>query len=163
MKNEHVLELLDGSALRDIASDDMQAIRRHVGECAGCKKAFEAAVVSAALLAVRISESEAAAPSPFFNGKVMNAIRARANVRQPIAAFREWWQASFSMVALMLIAVFGLAAVAVFAPAQDNEAFTSTTGAYTPDTVIMEQVNSREFTNEQALEEVYGSKVEVKK
>lgn len=163
MKNEHVLDLLDTSALRNIASGDLQAIKLHVAECAGCKHAFDAAVVSAALLEARISESESAEPSPFFNVKVMNAIRAKANVRQPIAAFQKWWQASFSMVSIMLIAVFGLATLAMLVPAQDNEAFTSATGMYTPDTVIMDQVTSREFTNEQALQEIYSSKTEVKK
>lgn len=163
MKNEHVLELLDASALRDIPSDEMESIRLHITECTGCRKAFDAAVISAALLEARNSESASVEPSPFFNGKVMNAIRANAHMRQPIAAFQRWWQASFSMVSVMLIAVFGLATVAMLVPAQENEAFTTSTGVYAPDTVIMEQVNSREFTNEQALEEVYGPKVEVKK
>jgi hypothetical protein len=35
----------------------------------------------------------------------MNALRARQNLRKPIAAFRRWWQASYAMVCLMLMTV----------------------------------------------------------
>lgn len=93
----------------------------------------------------------------------MNAIRIQDAQDKPIEALRKWWQASFSMLAAMLIVVFGLIGVAVFAPISDSEAFTPTNGLYNPDNVIMDQMASREFTNEQALQELYGSKNEVKK
>lgn len=163
MKYGHILELIDDNRLRDIEPKDMDSIRAHVSECDGCRRAFDAAVVSSAILEARLIESESALPSPFFTDKVMNAIRDRASAGHAVAVFQRWWQASFSVVAGMLIVVFALAAVALLVPAQDDEALTPQGGMYNPESVIMDQMTSREFTNEQALQEIYNSKTEVKK
>lgn len=163
MNSRHIVDLIDSKPFVDLSDAEMRSIESHVGECPSCKKAFDASRIASVLTQARIAESELLEPPPFFRATVMNAIRSQSSQEQPLAVLTRWWQASFSMLAAMLIVVFGLIGAALFAPTSDPEAFTPSNGFYSPDNVIMDQMASRDFTNEQALQELYSSKSEVKK
>lgn len=163
MNCKQILELLDGGALGDLTATEMGVIEKHSSECSECARAYSAARAATILLAARVAEAEAVSAPPFFHVTVMNAIRSEASGLSPLAALNKWWKASFSMVTAMLMVVVALVVVAVLAPSGEGEAYAPTGGIYVPDTVIMEQLATREFTDEQALQEIYSHKVEVKK
>lgn len=159
MKDRHILEILDRQRFTDLSADETALINSHVGECAACKSAFEAARISSVLLNAR-AESEAIEPSPFFQTKVLNALqRESQNLRKPIAAFRRWWQASYAMVSLMILTVVGLIALTAFAPSSNAE---DTAGMpsnlYPTDAVILNQKASRDLTDEQVFQVIYNTR-----
>lgn len=169
MKDEHIIDLLDGKAFAELSGDEREAIKTHSARCAGCEKAYAAARISSALLATRAETLAAAAPSPspFFEAKVMNAIRARQqNLKRPIAAFRRWWQASFAPVCAMLLVVASLITLSLLAPpagADEEAQAAAPNNLYTTDAVILNQRSSREMTNEQVFRVIYNPRYEANK
>lgn len=163
MKESHILEILDSKRFVELSADESALINSHIGECQGCRKAFEAAQISALLLTAR-SETETFEPSPFFQAKVMNALLQREGqkLRKPIAAFRRWWQASYSMVCLMLVTAGAFIGLTLFAPvsnADETQSAGVQSNLYPTDAVILNQKSSRDdLTTEQVFQVIYTTK-----
>lgn len=160
MKEKHILEILDNKSFAELGKDELKNLQIHSAECADCNRAFEAARISSVLLGVR-AESRSIAPSPFFQAKVMNAIQLESqNLRNPIAALRRWWQASYPLVCSMLLVVIGFITLTFLAPtsnADDAQAVTNY-NLYTTESVILNQRSPRNLTDEQALEVIYSTR-----
>ena len=154
MRDRHILEILDAKKFAELGDDELVTIQAHSAGCADCLQAFEAARVSAVLLTAR-AELPAIEPSAFFQSKVLNAIREKQNLRKPIAAFWNWWQASYPLVCTMLFIVITLAMLTVLAPKPDTAQAASTYNLYSTDSVILNQNPPRNITTEQALEVIY--------
>ena len=158
MKDRHILEILDGKKFTEIDGAERETVQAHAAGCADCRRALEAARVSAVLLTAR-AEVPAVEPSAFFQAKVLNAIREKQNLRKPIAAFWRWWQASYPLVGSMLIIVIMLALLTVLAPKPESaQAAASTYNLYSTDSVILNQAPPRSITTEQALEVIYNER-----
>ncbi len=153
MNNQHILEILDEKRFDDFGGDELENIQSHCARCSPCRQSFEAARISSVLLKVR-AENPAIEPSPFFQAKMMNALRAKQNLRKPIAAFRRWWQASSVLVCSMLLLVFAFVALTLLAPKSNTDEAVSTYNLYTTDSVILNQ-KPRNLTTEQTLEVIY--------
>ncbi len=156
MNDKHILEILDEKRFSELGENELNEIQIHSAGCALCRRAFEAARVSAVLLRVR-AENPAVEPSPFFQAKMMNAIRAKQNLRKPFEAFRRWWQASSVLVASMLLLVFAFAALTFLAPKSKPDEAVSTYNLYSTDSVILNQ-KPRNLTTEQTLEVIYNER-----
>lgn len=154
MKETHILEILDHKGFAEIKGDELGRVQNHCAECSNCRQAFEAARISAVLLNAR-SEIAPVEPNAFFQSKVLNAIRERQQLRNPIAAFRRWWQASYALVCSMLFVVISLALLTVFAPKPESAQASSTYNLYSTDSVILNQRPPQTLTTEQALEVIY--------
>src|SRR5688572_4822827 len=102
MKSQHITEILDQRAFAELSADDLAAIEAHNAGCPPCLQSFKAAQVSSMMLKARAADAASAAPSAFFQAKVMNALREKQNLRSPIEAFRRWWQASAVPVFMMI-------------------------------------------------------------
>ena len=137
MNDKHILEILDEKRFSELGENELNEIQIHSAGCSSCSKAFEAAQISAVLLKVR-AENPAVEPSPFFQAKMMNAIRAKQNLRKPFEAFRRWWQASSVLVGSMLLLVFAFAALTFLAPKSKTDEAFSTYNLYSTDSVILE-------------------------
>ncbi len=155
MKSRHITEILDKAAFVELSEKDLTIVRLHMKDCLKCQQAFEAARVSSVLLE---AQSEIA-PSPFFQAKVMNALRReKQNLRKPIAAFRRWWQASVAMVFLMLVTVVGLVAATLLAPnsnVDEAQADASNFNLYSTDAIILNQKPTPDLTTEQVFQVLY--------
>lgn len=156
MKDEHILDILDN----DLNTADSSVVQAHTANCESCRQAVAAARISSALF--RAPAAETFEPSPFFQAKVLNALRERQNIRKPIAAFWRWWQASAAMVAIMLLMVVSLIALTVFAPST-NATEAQADGAanenpYSTEAVLMHQRMRSNLTTEQTLEIIYTTK-----
>ena len=154
MNDKHILEILDRQRFTELSENELRSIEIHSAECGDCRQAFEAAQISAVLLNVR-AEMPSALPSPFFEAKILNAIRENQNLRKPIAAFWRWWQASYPLVCSMLFIVLTLGALTFFAPKSKSEEAVSTYNLYSTDAVILNQKPPRNLTTEQTLEVIY--------
>jgi hypothetical protein len=154
MKDRHILEILDEAGFAALGGDELKSVHAHCATCADCRRAFDAASLSSELLMARAS-LPAVAPSAFFQSKVLTAIREKQNLRNPLEAFRRWWQASFPLVCSMLIVVITLAVLTMLAPKSPPEQAVSNYNLYSTDSVILNQTQPRSITNEQALEVIY--------
>jgi predicted anti-sigma-YlaC factor YlaD len=166
MKYTHITEILDGKRFAELDADDAALIDSHIAGCPDCREAFHAARISSVLLEARALEIRDVEPPPFFQAKVLNALRREnQNLRKPIAAFRRWWQASYSMVCVMLVTVGALIALTLAAPtsnADDTQAGLPS-NLYPTDAVILNQRLSRDLTNEQVFEVIYNPRYDSNK
>ena len=156
MKDEHILNILDD----DLNAADSARVQAHAAHCASCRQAVNAARISSALF--RAPSAEAFEPSPFFQTKVLNALREKQTLRKPIAAFWRWWQASAAMVALMVMVVLSLIGLTLFAPSTNaNEAQAdgaANENPYSTEAVVMHRKMRSNLTTEQTLEIIYTTK-----
>jgi predicted anti-sigma-YlaC factor YlaD len=155
MKNEHILDILDNGS----SAENAALIEAHAAVCESCRRAAQAAKISSAML--RAASVEAFAPSPFFQSKVLNALREKQSLQKPLAAFWRWWQASAAMVGLMVMIVVSLIALTVFAPsanAGEAQAGNAVDNPFSTEAVLMHQKSSRDLTTEQTLELIYETK-----
>lgn len=157
MKSKHITDILDRTQFAELSEQEKTTVAAHVKDCSACRRAFEAARLSALLLKFDQGRPQVS-PSPFFQAKVMNAWRERQIPRRPVEAFRRWWQASAVPVSMMLVTMVVLILLTIVAPqANDNSQEISSFNLYTTDGVIMNQRPPRDLTNEQIFEVIYAS------
>ena len=164
MKSKHITEILNENRFADLNETDLAAVNFHIKDCPSCEKSFRAAKFSSSLLKTRAS-LESPAPTPFFQAKVLNALRAKQNLQKPIEAFRRWWQASAAMVGFMVVTALCLVGASLIAPsASSEEAQTGTNfNLYSTDSVILNQKSPRDLTNEQVFQVIYNPRSDYKK
>ncbi|HMG76309.1 MAG TPA: hypothetical protein VK582_22740 [Pyrinomonadaceae bacterium] len=103
MKDEHIISMLESRPL-SADENDFAQIRAHASICESCRKAYEAADVSSLLLKARANETFE--PSPFFQTRVLAALREQQAENQTWAWSRLWRTAAglaSSMVATVAI------------------------------------------------------------
>jgi anti-sigma factor RsiW len=120
MSNEHIMNLLDGSAVTRLGRGEISAIEAHARDCDRCRRAYEAALVSASMLKARAAE--AVEPQPFFRTRVMAAVRESRS--EPPALVRLWRSAG-ALFAAMLMVVALLSTLSLFASYGGEEAVES--------------------------------------
>jgi hypothetical protein len=114
MKDEHVISILEGKAFAALDENDFAQIRAHAVVCESCRKAYEAAEVSALLLNARANEIFE--PSPFFQTRVLAALRERQAENQTWAWSRLWRTAG-GLASSMAATVATLAILTFVVPA----------------------------------------------
>ena len=86
--NTHITEILDRASIAALSESDLNEVRAHVLECMACRDAYEAARLSAVVMK---SRAEAVIePSPFFQTRVMAALREQQAVESVPAMLRLW-------------------------------------------------------------------------
>ena len=160
MKDKHITQILESTPLADLSEAELATVRMHAAHCAACKHAYDAAHVSAALLRARAAE--AFEPSPFFQTRVLAALRERPSA-QPTSVFVRMWKASGALVASMAATVATLAVLTFLSPgvppAVTSQEYATTSSSYSADEVLLnrnELTNDR-MTDEQVLTTLYES------
>jgi hypothetical protein len=156
MKDEHIIELLERGPLAELTEADLATVKAHVKACSSCDRAFEAARVSSLLL----QEQSAAAfePSPFFQTRVLAALRERQ-------AESEWswsrmWRATGALASSMLAGVLAIAVLTFVAPGVSTETEVSWAGnGYSAEEVILNQgdVSEEQASDAQVLNTLYAT------
>ena len=160
MKDQHIIGILEGAPLSRLSEGELGAVRAHVGGCAECRRAFEAARVSAALL----SEHAAARvePSPFFQTRVLAALRER-RAEEETPALRRLWRTAGALVSSMAAAVVLLGALTVAGPQlgiTSDEEVAATSDPYSAELLIPAETAEGEMDYDQVFMAVYGSGAE---
>jgi predicted anti-sigma-YlaC factor YlaD len=144
MKDEHITNMIDNTPLALLGESELSAIRAHTGACPECRRAFEAAQVSALLLRERAAETFE--PSPFFQTRVLAALRERRAATET-SALRRLWQATGALVSSMAVTVAALVLLTFIGPSHQpptgaQQQLASATDSYSAEEVIFDQDNS---------------------
>ena len=118
MRDEHIINILESAPLASLGESDLATIRAHAGHCTACRQAFEAAQISALLLKEHVAE--AFEPSPFFQTRVLAALRER-QASAEMSGFRRLWKATAALVTSMAATVAALAVLTFLAPVPQPE------------------------------------------
>jgi hypothetical protein len=151
---EHIIDMLDNTPLSSLTESKIKTIRSHVEGCPSCLQAFEAAQVSSLLMKERAAET--IEPSPFFQTRVLAALREKqANV----SAFVRLWKSAGALVTSMAVTTVALAALSFFVPGAGTDTQRDTTAAlvpYSAESVVLDQnQGDDQMTDDQVLNTIY--------
>lgn len=158
MNEKHITEVLDNASIANLSEFELNEIRIHVKSCVSCRNAYEAARLSAAVIKSRAQVT--IEPSPFFQTRVMAALRERQAVDSVPAMFRLWKSAKV-LVSSMAVTTAALAVLTFVYPAPSTVVEDQTVSAYSVESVIMGQV-SDEMSYEQVLSTIYADEDEAR-
>jgi predicted anti-sigma-YlaC factor YlaD len=138
MKTEHVISILESNPFVALNRDEVAKIEAHALTCEACRKAYDAAQVSAALLHERARE--AFEPSPFFQTRVL------AELRERQAANEKWvwsrlWHTAGGLASSMVATVATLAILTFVIPGtQVSESQNSASlNSYSTEAVVFDE------------------------
>jgi hypothetical protein len=161
MRDEHIINVLDGASLAQLGERELAEVRRHAEGCAGCKRAFEAAQISSLL--VRERAARTFEPSPFFQTRVLAALRERQAALPEALSFGRLWRAAGSLVSSLATAVVLLGGLTLFGlmPAADAPQQGSA-DPYSAEAVIFEQaeLSDEEVNYDQVFSTIYESETD---
>src|SRR5215510_4398615 len=127
MKDKHITEILDNAAIATLSESELNEIRVHALECMSCRDAFEAARLSAVVIKSRVEAT--IEPSPFFQTRVMAALREQQAV-ESVPAMLRLWRSAKVLVSTMAVTTAALAFVSFIQPSQTTPAVDQTASAY---------------------------------
>ena len=156
MRDEHIRKLLDEAPLSSLGRAELAAVRAHAEVCEDCRRAVAAAQLSALMLKTRARESSE--PPPFFQTRVLAALRERRAAEEGWTLARLWKSAGL-LVSSMAATVAALAVFTLVAPSEQATA-QEVAGTYTAESVIFDEGAGEQMTYEQVLTALYGSEDE---
>ena len=152
MKDKHITEILDNASLAALSESELIEIRTHVLECVSCRSAYEAAQISTVVLKSRAQA--VIEPSPFFQTRVMAALREQQAVEN-VPAILRLWKSARALVATMAVTTAALAVVSFVLPSQATPATDQGASVYSAYSVIMDQQAEDQMTYDQVLSTIY--------
>lgn len=158
MKEKHITEILDNASIASLSEFELKEIRAHAKDCVSCNDAFEAAQLSAVILRSRAQAT--IEPSPFFQTRVMAALREQQAVESVPAMWRLWKSAKV-LVSSMAVTTAALAVLSFALPATSTPAIDQPASALSAEAVIMGQ-GSDELSYEQVLSAIYAEEDEAR-
>src|SRR5215210_5349356 len=140
MRDEHIISIIENAPLSDLSVSEIANIRAHTDLCAECRRAFEAAQISTLLLRERVAET--VEPSPFFQTRVLAALRERQAAGEA-SALRRLWNATGALVSSMAATVAALVLLTIFAPGSQPtsapQEMASAYNSYSAEEVLFDQ------------------------
>ncbi len=136
MRDEHIKHMLDEAPLSSLGEGELERMRAHADGCADCGRAFEAARVSS--LMIRSRAAETFEPSPFFQTRVLAALRERRAAEESWT-FARLWKSAGLLVSSMAATVAALAVFTFVAPQPATAQGTTTGGPYTAESVLLDE------------------------
>jgi len=163
MKQNHIIELLESGPLSSLTESDLRAIGTHTEICPECHQAYEAARISTLLVKERASETME--PSPFFQTRVLAALREQqANNKVP--AIWRLWKTAGALVSSMALTTAALAVLSFVVPGAGTVTTQNTTAELSPysaEAIVFSQAqNDDQMTDEQVLSLIYEEESEAK-
>ena len=150
--NRHITEILDRASIAMLSESELNEIRAHALECMSCRDAFEAARLSAVVIKSRVEATFE--PSPFFQTRVMAALREQQAV-ESVPAMLRLWRSAKVLVSTMAVTTAALAVVSFIQPSQTTPVVDQTASAYSAYSVIMDQSADDQMSYEQVLSTIY--------
>ncbi|HST50787.1 MAG TPA: hypothetical protein VLJ61_02165 [Pyrinomonadaceae bacterium] len=137
MKDEHIIAKLDAAPLGSFDESELASMRSHADTCAKCERAFEAARVSSLML--KAGAAEAFEPSPFFQTRVLAALRERQSAAIEFWSLGRLWRSAGVLFSTMAATTAALAALTFIVPQQSQQDVAQTGRAYSAEDVILGQ------------------------
>ena len=163
MKDQHVIDILEAAPLTQLGERELSAVRAHADVCAGCRRAYEAAQISSLL--IRERAATVFEPSPFFQTRVLAALRERRAAAAEVFSFGRLWRAAGAMVSSMATAVVLLAGLTLIGLQPAADATQQTAAAadpYSAEAVLFEQAElaDEEINYGQLYSTIYESETD---
>jgi hypothetical protein len=162
MSKDHIVHLLEERSFSHLSAAERNHIAAHTAVCAECSRAYEAAQLVAALLQERATT--VVAPPPFFQTRVLAALRER---KQETEAFglRRLWQAAKPLLAAMTVLVLLLTSVTFYSGDDVSPAPAGSVASFNTDPVDLvvygpESFEEQEFTNTLVFSDIYELEME---
>lgn len=152
MKEKHIIEVLDNGSILSLSETELNEVRDHTRECESCRGAYEAARVSMLVLRSRVQST--IEPSPFFQTRVLAALREQQAV-ESVPAILRLWRSSRALVSSMAMTTAALAVLSFFIAAPPAGAPEQTVSVFSADSVIMGQGSDDQMSYEQVLSTIY--------
>src|ERR1044072_883141 len=150
--NKRLPEILGRASITTLSERELNEIRAHALECMSCRDAFEAARLSAVVIKSRAEVT--IEPSPFFQTRVMAALREQQAV-ESVPAMLRLWRSAKVLVSTMAVTTAALAVISFVQPAQTTTVPEQTASLYSADSVIMDQDTDDQMSYEQVLNTIY--------
>jgi len=150
--NKHITEILDRAPIAMLSESELLEIHVHTLDCMSCREAFEAARLSAVVIKSRVEAT--IEPSPFFQTRVMAALREQQAV-ESVPAMLRLWRSAKALVSAMAVTTAALAVVSFIQPSQTTPVVDQTASAYSAYSVIMDQNADDQMSYEQVLSTIY--------
>ena len=153
MKDTHIIDILDNSPLASLTETELHTVRSHAESCVGCRHAYEAAQLSTLLIKERAAETME--PSPFFQTRVLAALREQQN---NVPVFSRLWKSAGALVSGMALTTAALATFSFLAPgAGTSQETVAALSPYSAEAVVFNQDQSDDqMTDEQVLSTIYA-------
>jgi len=152
MRDEHVIDILEGAPLAQLGERELAQVRAHAEGCERCGRALASAQISSQLLRERAAGTFE--PSPFFQTRVLAALRERRAAEEGWTLARLWRSAGL-LVSSMAATVAALAVFTFVAPEQAPEVAAG--GSYSAETLIFDEgADDEQMSYEQVLTSLYG-------
>jgi hypothetical protein len=162
MRDQHITAMLDEAPLATFSESELTAFGAHAEGCAECGRAFEAARVSSLLLRERVAETFE--PSPFFQTRVLAALRERQAAADEAWTFGRLWKSAGLLVSSMAATVAALAVFTFVTPetATTASGLASADNSYTAEAVILDEGGAADepLSYGQVISTLYGSEDE---
>ena len=152
MKDKHITEVLDNAALATLSPSELEEIRAHAQDCKPCGSAFAAAQLTALVMKERAQV--VIEPSPFFQTRVMAALREQQEL-ESVPALWRLWKSARGLVSSMAVTTAALAALSFMISAPATATLDQTATALSAESVIFDQ-SGDELTYEQVLNAIYA-------
>lgn len=159
MKEKHVIEILENSPLAGLTESELLTVRSHAESCLPCRRAYEAAQLSTLLIKERTAET--IEPSPFFQTRVLAALREQ-QAGSSVPVLSRLWKSAGALVSTMALTTAALAALSFLAPAAATSQETASLNPYSAEAVVFNQDQSDEMTDEQVLSAIYADEGEAR-
>ena len=152
MNDKHITEMLDAEALASLSPAELDKMRAHARDCEPCGSAFAAAQLTARIMKERAQV--VIEPSPFFQTRVMAALREQQAVEN-VPAFLRLWKSARALVSSMALTTAALAALSFMISAPATSALDQTASAYSAESVVFDDSGDDQLTYEQVLNAIY--------
>jgi predicted anti-sigma-YlaC factor YlaD len=159
MKEKHIIDMLENSPLASLSESEVETIRAHTGSCEACRGAYEAAQISTLIIKERAAET--IEPDPFFQTRVLAALREQ-QATSNVPVFSRLWKSAGVLVSSMALTTAALAAFSFFTPNTGSQEATATLTPYSAEAVVFNQDQIDDMTDEQILNTIYADEGEAK-
>jgi hypothetical protein len=157
MKDEHIIEILDGAPFAALNERDVARIRDHTSSCDDCLRAYQAAQLASTFL--RDHAAETLEPSPFFQTRVLALLREK-RAAPDLWGLGRMWRAAGALVSSMAATVAILAVLSFVVPGDDtlNPPVISATNSYPVEAVYVDDNEPQDDQSDaQVLTTLYES------
>lgn len=151
MKDKHIIELLDSASIAALSESELSEVQAHARDCESCSSAYEAAQLSEVILRSRAQVTFE--PSPFFQTRVMAALREQ-NAVESVPAMLRLWKSARALVSSMAVTTAALAVLSFVLPAPIT-AVVETASVDSAESVILDQGNDDQMSYAQVLSAIY--------
>ena len=159
MRDKHIISILENTSLAGLSESELMTVRAHTEVCSSCSRAYEAAHISTLLLKERAAETFE--PPPFFQTRVLAALRERQAAKEPWVLGRLWRNAG-ALASSMAATVATLAVLTFIMPGNQTGSapeVSSVLNSYSAEELVLDQSNllDDQISDDQVFTTLYGA------